>query len=1088
MKHLPSIPFLLLLLCVLAGPANGTDTDRQAIKFFETSIRPLLAKHCYDCHGDAEQEGGLRLDHISFIETGGDSGPALVASEPDESLLIEAIRYDSGLEMPPDEKLADEEIELLERWVAMGAPWPKEAAAASSRDEFGFTEEDHKWWAVQPVADPAVPKTGDAWATTPIDQFIAAKLKQADLTPAAKADRYELIRRATFDLHGLPPTRQQIDDFVNDDSPQAWERLIDRLLESPRYGERWAQHWLDVVRYAESDGYRQDAFRPKASRYRDYVIHSFNDNKPYNQFVREQLAGDEIDPDNPDVLIGTAFLRHGIYEYNQRNARMHWELIVNEMTNVTGEVFLGLGIGCAQCHDHKFDPILQKDYFALQAFLASTCWPTDMPLVDRETREKHDRMQAEWEQVTASIREQIDAMLEPTYKSRTNAAVKMFPEDIQQMFAKPREERTTYEQQMVMLVERQVTRKNAEADGKKVFAKKPEELAKFNDLQAQLKAFDHLKPEPLPTGFVATDVGPEPAETILVSRTGKTNVDPAFLTLLGQPAPVIKPTETTTGRRRALADWIAQPDNPLSTRVIVNRIWQHHFGRGIVSTPNDVGMLGEPPSHPELLDWLVQRFLENGWQFKPMHRMIMTSAAYQQTARREATEHEEAVDIENRLLWRFPPTRLDAEQVRDAMLAASGELTHRDGGGSVSGNTPVRSIYVKKIRNTPDPQLGALDAPMGFESAPTRPQTTTPTQALTLVNGEWTLKRAEAMGKRLLAGKDSISATEIDQAYWAVFGRPASDAELNMALEFTQSLVEQESPTPEPTKNENDPYPGETGLRSIQNAFASVNGVSLGSGALWIQPGSRFERLQLKDLPLGSRFTIEAIATLDRIYPDASVSTLISAWNSNNKTPGWSLGVTSAKSGYQPRNLIVQLIGHDAGGAVKYEVVASNLRFPLNKPVYVAAAVNARPSGDGKSAGTVTFYMKDLSDPKAKMQTATIPHSIVGNINNKSLPVMVGGRQGNGHRWDGQVARLAIADNEVPQDRLIVNAAAEGGPVEHLLDFDFSGEDGQMPAPGTAWVTSEAALKKSEPPSKVVAAMRDFCHALFTSNEFLYLH
>lgn len=1082
MKPLPAI-FLALFSVVFSALPVGAEEDRQAIKFFETSIRPLLAKHCYQCHSDAEQEGGLRVDHISFLEAGGDSGPAVVASEPDESLLIEAVRYDSGLEMPPDEKLSGEEIALLERWVAMGAPWPKEAVSQSTRDEHGFTEEDRQWWAVQPVVDPAIPTDGQDWAKTPVDRFVAAKLKQADLTPAEPADRYELIRRATFDLHGLPPTQQQIDDFVNDNDPKAWERLIDRLLESPRYGERWAQHWLDVVRYAESDGYRQDAYRPLANRYRDYVIDTFNDDKPYDQFVREQLAGDEIDPDNPDVLIGTAFLRHGIYEYNQRNARMHWELIVNEMTNVTGEVFLGVGIGCAQCHDHKFDPILQKDYFALQAFLASTCWPTDMPLADQEEKAKHDAMLAHWEQATEAIRKEIDAMLAPTYAGRERSAVKQFPEDIQEMYAKPREQRTTYEHQMAMLVERQIASKNPEVDGGKAFAKKPEELAKFKDLIAQLKTFDHLKPKPLTKGFVATDVGTSPAETLMVSRTGKKSIEPAFLTLLGQPAPEIKPTETTTGRRRALAQWIASPENPLSTRVIVNRIWQYHFGRGIVATPNDVGMLGEAPSHPELLDWMVHRFLENGWTFKPLHRMIMTSATYQQTARREATEHEESVDIENRLLWRFPPTRLDAEQVRDAMLAASGELTHRDGGGSVSGDTPARSIYVKKIRNTPDPQLGALDAPMGFESAPTRPQTTTPIQSLNLVNGQWTLKRAQAMAKRLLGDHQSISGTAIDQAFWSVYGRPASDAEINMALEFTQGLLDQPSESPEPTKIAKDPFPGETGLRSIRNAFASVDSVPLGSGALWIQPGSRFERLQLQDVPLGTNFTIEAIATLDRIYPDASVSTLISAWNSSNKTPGWSLGVTSAKSGYQPRNLIVQLIGQNAAGQIAYEVVASDLRFPLNKPVYVAAAVNAN------AAGTVTFYMKDLSDPKAKLQTATVPHSIVGQIDNKSLPVLVGGRQGTGHRWDGQVARLAIAAKTVAQERLIVsNAAAEGGRTEYLVDFDFSGDDGQKPAPGTTWLPSDAAKPASKPPSKVVTAMTDFCHALFTSNEFLYLH
>ncbi|MEZ6089303.1 MAG: DUF1553 domain-containing protein [Pirellulaceae bacterium] len=423
-----------------------------------------------------------------------------------------------------------------------------------------------------------------------------------------------------------------------------------------------------------------------------------------------------------------------------------------------------------------------------------------MPLTDAQSKDEHDAMLARWEKETAEIRGKIDAMLEPTYAARARSVIKQFPEDIQAMCDKPADQRSTYEQQMVMLVERQIDRKSTDVDGEKAFAKKPEKLAEFKALMEQLKAFDDLKPKPLPTGFVATDVSSQPATTFMLTRTGKQVVEPAFLTLLNEPLPKIEPTETTTGRRRALAKWVASAENPLSTRVIVNRLWQYHFGRGIVATPNDVGMLGEPPSHPQLLDWLTSRFIEGGWKMKPIHRMIMMSATYQQTARREPSQKESLVDPENRLLWRFEPTRLDAEQVRDGMLAASGELSHRLGGASVSGDSTVRSIYVKKIRNTPDPQLGKLDAPMGFESAPTRPQTTTPTQALTLVNGDWTLKRAMAMAKSLLKGKDSISATEIEEAYWRLFARQPSDEEINMTLQFVDSILTEPVKAAEPVE------------------------------------------------------------------------------------------------------------------------------------------------------------------------------------------------------------------------------------------------------------------------------------------------
>ncbi|MEM7014218.1 MAG: DUF1549 and DUF1553 domain-containing protein, partial [Verrucomicrobiota bacterium] len=904
---------------------------------------------------------------------------------------------------------------------------------------------------------------------------------QAKLHPAEEADRYELVRRAYFDLHGLPPTPEQVEAFVNDESPDAWPKLIQQLLDSPRYGERWAQHWLDVVRYADSDGYRADFFRPAAYRYRDYVIRSFNEDKPYDQFIKEQLAGDEIDPENPDVIIGTGFMRNGIYEYNQRNARMHWDLILTELTNVTGEAFLGIGIGCAQCHDHKFDPILQKDYYALKAFLATMCWPDDATLADSKTRAEFEAEQKAWEEATAEIRKERDEMMAATLAGKVKGSVKQFPPDVQAMFNKPREERNAYEQQMTMLVTRQNEFATSKVDWNKTF--KDEKLERWKELTVKLAEFDHLKPEPLPKAFVTTDVMPEAAPTHLTNRKGKTEIEPAFLTLLDQPAPKITPTETTTGRRTALANWIANPENPLSTRVIVNRIWQHHFGTGIVPTPNDFGTLGEEPSHPQLLDWLTSRFVEGGWTMKQMHALIMNSAAYRQTARREPTSFENIADPSNRLLWRFPPRRLSAEQVRDAMLAASGELQHVESKSPVDGNSPHRSVYVKKLRNSPDKVLNGFDAPMGFDSAPTRPETTTPTQSLMLVNGDWALKRSTAFAKRLLSGKTEITATELDRAFQEIYGRPASETEMNASQLFIQAQLGYIPAKPQEVPVE-DKFPGETGLRPISQLFSKAAGVEFGDRALWLQPGSKFQKLHLAEAALtGDEFTIEAVTVLDNIHKDASVNTLLSRWNGNHKAGGWTFGVTSAQSRYEPRNFIMQLVGANYQGNKIYEVVASDLRVPLQTPVYLAATVSARDTAGGPKKGTVTFYMKDLSKPDAELQTVTVDHPVISQLQTPDVRVLLSGREGNGHLWDGQLARLSVSQSVLEPEQLLVGSKA--GDAPRLFDFKFAGKDGETPAPGSKWVRQMPKQETSGIPPQVLGAMTDFCHALFNSNEFL---
>lgn len=1083
---------LLLLSPAFACAEEAVSTED--LKFFEMEVRPLLAQHCLECHSAESQKGMLRLDSRAAILKGGESEePGLIPGDSAESLLISAVKYES-YEMPPGGKLSDKEIATLEKWIEMGAPWPGgEDSLIVRRDSDRITEEDRKWWAVQPVTHPNVPDDGAGWSRNEVDHFVARKLKEAGLHPAPEAEREELVRRAYFDLHGLPPTPDQIQAFVNDDRSDAWSRLIDELLESPRYGERWAQHWLDVVRYSESDGYREDAFRPGASAYRDYVIQSLNNDKPYHQFVREQLAGDEIAPEDPNVFIGTAYLRNGVYEWNQRNARMHWDLIVNEMTRVTGEAFLGIGIGCAQCHDHKFDPILQKDYFSLQAFLSSVAWPMDRPLATTEEIAAYNAKQQKWEEQTESIRNEIESLVGDSVERSRQNIIKQFPEDVQEIFRKPESEKTTFDKQLSYLVERQAARAARSYDRAKGLKKSPEKLKQYKELLTKLKEYDSLKPKPLPKAFVATDYGTDPAPTYLLTRTSKQAVEPGFLTLLNAPKPQVQPTATTTGRRSALADWIVQPDNPLSTRVIVNRIWQRHFGTGIVPTPNDFGSLGIPPSHPELLDWLTVHFLQGDWKMKSMHKLIMNSATYRQTARREPSEslasaaddtpkkNPYEIDPTNRLLWRFPPQRLDAEQLRDAMLAVSGELKQRSGGRSVSGTTPNRSVYVTKKRNTPDEILGGFDAPLCFESAPDRVSTTTPVQSLLLVNGKWTLARSKAFAKRLLAGKKQLEAEDIHQAYQLVFGRKAHKDEVSDALSF---INEQSSLITVPKVV--DRYPNENGLRPVEQHFKTVKDFGLGTKALWIQPGSRFERLHVQNAEeFGDQFTVEAVTILDRLYPDASANSLISRWNSNTGKNGWTVAVTSTKSAYQPRNFVVALAGRTAQDEPAFEVVASGLRFPLNKPVYLAAAISATTSKQDPTAGYVTFYMKDLSDPNAEVQTSTVATSIVSHIQNPSFKITAGGRDAKGHLWDGQFARLTISKGALERQQLLIGEQPE--KAERILDWTFNENDVEPPVPETAWMRAKPKSSRSVGETKMLGAVTDFCHALFNSNEFLYL-
>ncbi|MDC0157375.1 DUF1549 and DUF1553 domain-containing protein [Verrucomicrobia bacterium] len=915
-----------------------------------------------------------------------------------------------------------------------------------------FSEEQKNWWAVQPLRSGKVDAPGN-----PIDFFVQRKLKGETLNLAEEAGPYEFIRRANYDLLGLPPGPDEIDAFV-----QSWEKdpatskmeLIDRLLADRAYGERWATHWLDVVRFSESDGYRADGFRPSAHLYRDYVARSLNEDKPYDQFVREQLAGDEINPDDFDHMVATGFLRHGVYEWNQRNARMQWELILNEMTNVTGEVFLGLGIGCAQCHDHKFDPILQKDYYSLQSFLSSVWWPEDEKLGKASDMAKL----REWEKKTIQVRDEIRKMEDEVFQGDIKNVVKQFPQDVKDMFYKKAEDRSTYEQQLVELINRQIRTQKTRKKWDKKFEKDEELKSKYEKLQLKL---DSLGTKPsLPQAFITTDLSDQPARTFIPGKKRK-ETSPAFLTLLGLPNPKVKPTQHgTTGRRLALANWIASPDNPLSTRVIVNRVWQKHFGKGLVGSANDFGFLGEDPSHPELLDWLATSFVEDGWKLKALHRTIMLSETYGQTAQREPTDKENTVDPENHLLWRFPPQRLSAEQIRDAMLATSGELKPKSGGSSVDDNSPHRSVYLKKRRNSPDSILAAFDAPSGFSSASERLNTTTSTQALLLRNNPWPHARARAMAKKFSTHRTLESS--IGGIFKAAYGRPPAQAEIELALSFLDQMMAK------PIIQAKDDKPAKD-MEEIRRRLA-------------LSGGKTIRIFKGDNLDLGSSWTIEAIARLDSIHPNAHVNTLLSQSAWSHQKQGWSFGITSAKSAYEPRNFIMQLTGENVGGDVIYRVIDSNLQLPLDTQLYLACSIHLSTDGNSKAR----FAWKNLDDPQSKLREANVEHEVATLSSDPKDGQFLGGRSNGQHFWNGTLKRLRISSPAIDKEPRIFNEPdSKEEKISAQLDLNFSSNPEQVLEKKGFRLLSSGAKDVSSPRLEALTAL---CHAVLTSNEFLYLH
>lgn len=740
---------LLHLALISASSLHAAD-DADGLKFFHEKIEPVLKRECYECHSsDAKSiKAGLRLDSKAAMLAGGESGPVIAAGDR-MSLVLQALRHEKGLEMPPDtDQLAPEIIKDFETWVQMGAPDSRNQPLAPADPKRDPSKARNEYWAFQPVKKVAPPKVKQAhWARSDIDGFVLAKLEEKKLKPAPEAPKGEFVRRIYLDLTGLPPSPEEAQAFINDRAPNAYEKLVDRLLASPRYGEQLARDWLDVVRYAESEGFEYDRHLPDAWRFRDYVINALNADKPFDIFLTEQLAGDEIAPGNPEMESAAVFHRLGTVRRNAGNpdiALSRNEVLI-ERTDVIGASMLGLTMGCARCHDHKFDPILQKDYYRLQAYLAGT-QENNILLASEEEKKA-------FEVATKAINDQLRGM----------------------------------------------RRKVATAEG--------EDRKKLNDDIEALE--DKLPTPPATIPGIRNDPAQRTEMHVLKRGDWERKGDrvaprpPSVLVsddLPELPADIANP-------RTELARWLTDKKNPLTARVAVNRLWQHHFGVGIVKTTNDFGQNGERPTHPELLDWLATKLTESNWSLKSVHRAILLSATYRQSI--ETTQEKEAMklDPENRLMWHFPRRRLAAEEIRDAMLAVSGQLNNKLGGPSVL--VPVdpdivkslykpsqwtitkdasefnrRSVYLMAKRNLRLPFMETFDQPDLLSSCGKRESSTHAPQALEMMNGKLSNDLAAAFAERLTREVGADPEKLVDRAYWLALTRPPTAAERKLSIAF----------------------------------------------------------------------------------------------------------------------------------------------------------------------------------------------------------------------------------------------------------------------------------------------------------------
>ena len=801
-SNLVGLSAVLALISLLPAGAAA----QSGVQFFSHEVRPIMERTCWNCHSDQIQSSGLDLSSREGALLGGLRGPAIVPGNAADSLLFRQVAGIEGPAMPLGVPLTEEEIEVFRTWINEGAEWDAEPIITPSGEGFtafatNLPESARQYWAFKLPQKHSLPDISSF--DHPIDRFLEQKRIEAGVIAAQKADQVTLLRRAYLDLTGLPPSVEETDEFLADSGPDAWERLIEKLLASPQYGERWGRHWLDVARYADSDGYEQDVDRANAWRYRDYVVNSFNNDKPYDQFVIEQLAGDELDDTTHETRIATGFLRAGprVNFREKDNPERRWDYL-DDVLETVGRGVLGMTIQCARCHDHKFDPILQKDYYSLTSAIfgyVETDWPM---LPDEQALEYLEKIQ-ELDSRVAAVREQIREIEQPYLTELKVERIRNeFPQDILDAVLTPEQERTDGEQLLAAQVltigvarnrvdeamsepdktRREVLRKRIQD----MEADRPEEPAMIEIVtdgdyrytpdragdnvlgcpECRIKmdepgSFLHQGSERYevpPANFLIRgdpfSLGPE--------------MEPAFLTVAtygNPPTEVPRANGRTSGRRLALANWIASEDNPLTARVWVNRVWYHHFGRGVVASLDNFGMVGDRPTHPELLDWLAIEFMDNGWSTKDLHRLIMTSEAYQM-ASSFVNEENSLADLENHFMWRYRPQRLEAEAVRDVILATSGGIDLKVGGEPIFPHIPQeildtavlfgrwdnqvdgpevwrRSLYVYRRRTLTFPFFETFDLPDQNQTINTRNTSTVAPQALTLMNNPFVLSQAE---------------------------------------------------------------------------------------------------------------------------------------------------------------------------------------------------------------------------------------------------------------------------------------------------------------------------------------------------------
>jgi len=775
-RRLPALA--TAIFCVASAAAFGAE---ESPVDFARDVKPILARRCFACHGPDQAEGSLNLtDKDSVLSAELDSSlRAIVPGNVEESELLRRISStDESERMPPEGKpLKPEEIAAITKWVEQGAAW-----------------EAH-WAFRQPerVEPPAV--QDEAWIRNPIDRFILSRLEAANLKPAAPAERRTLIRRAYYDLTGLPPSPDDVEAFVNDPDPRAYEKLVDRLLDSPQYGEKWARHWLDVVRYAETNSFERDGDKPNSWRYRDYVIESFNDDKPYDRFIIEQLAGDELPDKSAESIIATGYYRLGIWDDEPADPLQARFDELDDIVSTTGQAFLGLTTGCARCHDHKIDPIPAADYYGLVAFFHEiTPYGTRG---DQQSNSQTDISPPEVQKQYAELEEAIAALKDPMHEIEQRGISRMSAPD--QRKSEGPERRKLLREKLFDFLE-------------------GSDLEQYTALSAQRKRLE-AQLKALPERTMAMSVAQcldEPPETFVLMRGSPhapgDKVEPHFPSLF-EPEPAVFPDDTpgshSSGRRLTLAKWIASPENRLTSRVMANRIWQHHFGRGIVRSPNNFGQLGIPPTHPELLNWLAQTFVDGGWRMKPLHRLIMLSSAYRMSS--QGNEAALAKDPQNDLFWRFDMRRLSAEEIRDSVLAVNGRLNGEmfgpwffpqlsqevlagqsrpgDGwGDSSEAERNRRSIYAHVKRSLPVPILSVFDFPDSDGSCEARFTTTQPAQALTMLNGDLLNEEAHLFADRLRSEAATTDA-QIRRAIELALCRPATDKDVERGLTLIVQLT-----------------------------------------------------------------------------------------------------------------------------------------------------------------------------------------------------------------------------------------------------------------------------------------------------------